>query len=54
MFTMPASANRPTMVRSSATEWLTAVRWATGIKVVSAAMRSVISIVRSRVDPPAP
>ena len=42
------------MVRSSAMEWFTAVRWATGSSVVSEAICSVISIVRARVDPPAP
>ena len=41
-------------VRSSATEWSTAVRCATGSSVVSEAIRSVISIVRARVEPPAP
>ena len=39
---------------SSATEWLTAVRWPTGVRVVSAAIRPVTRTVRSRVDPPAP
>ena len=42
------------IVRSSATEWFTAVRWATGSNVVSDAIRSVTSRVRSRVEPPAP
>ncbi len=42
------------MWRSSATEWSTAVRWATGRRVVSAAIRFVTSTVRSRDDPPAP
>ena len=37
-----------------ATEWLTAVRWPTGVRVVSAAIRPVTRTVRSRVDPPAP
>jgi hypothetical protein len=35
-------------------EWSTAVRWASGTSVVSVAIRSVIAIVRSRVEPPAP
>jgi hypothetical protein len=30
------------------------VKWPTGISVVSLAIRSVMSIVVSRVDPPAP
>ena len=51
---MPAPANRPTMCRSSATEWLTAVRWAIGSRVVSVATRSVTATVLSRVEPPAP
>ena len=51
---MPTSANRPIMWRSSATEWLTAVRWAIGSRVVSVATRSVTATVVSRVDPPAP
>ena len=42
------------MPRSSATEWSTAVRWATGSSVVSAAIASVTRIVLSRVEPPAP
>ena len=42
------------MVRSSATEWSTAVRCATGSSVVSDSMLSVISMVRARVEPPAP
>lgn len=40
--------------RNSATEWLTAVRWAIGSRVVSVAIRSVTATVVSRVDPPAP
>src|SRR4051794_2052031 len=40
--------------RSSATEWSTAVRWASGSSVVSVAIRSVTAIVVSRVVPPAP
>ena len=39
---------------SSATEWFTAVRWPTGVRVVSAAIRPVTRTVRSLVDPPAP
>jgi hypothetical protein len=42
------------MLRSSALEWSTAVRCATGNSVVSDAICSVISIVRARVEPPAP
>ena len=42
------------MCRSSATEWFTAVRCPTGVSVVSAAMRSVVSTVFTRVVPPAP
>jgi hypothetical protein len=42
------------MCRSSATEWSTAVKWPTGISVVLAAMPSVMEIVLSRVEPPAP
>jgi hypothetical protein len=40
--------------RSSASEWSTAVKWPTGIRVVSWASRWVIETVRSRVEPPAP
>src|SRR4051812_50181741 len=40
--------------RSSATEWLTAVRCASGSRVVSVAIRSVTATVVSRVEPPAP
>ncbi|MDQ0937212.1 hypothetical protein QFZ49_007187 [Streptomyces turgidiscabies] len=50
----PASAYWPMMWRSSASECPTAVRWATGVSVVSWAMRRVVSTVRSREDPPAP
>ena len=35
-------------------EWSTAVKWATGVRVVSVAIRSTMSTVRSRVPPPAP
>ena len=50
----PAAAKEPMIRRSSATLWSTAVRWASGVSVVSVAMRSVMATVRSRVDPPAP
>ena len=50
----PAPASRPITLRSSATEWLTAVRWAIGSSVVSVAIRSVTATVVSRVEPPAP
>jgi hypothetical protein len=50
----PALASWPTIRRRSATEWSTAVRCASGVKVVSVAIRSVIAMVRSRVEPPAP
>ena len=51
---MPAPASRPMTLRSSATEWLTAVRCAIGSSVVSVATRSVTATVVSRVLPPAP
>lgn len=51
---MPASAYWPTMLRSSATEWFTAVRWATGVRVESAAICWVARTVPARVEPPAP
>src|SRR5690349_8281772 len=51
---MPAPASRPITLRSSATEWLTAVRCAIGSSVVSVATRSVTATVVSRVVPPAP
>ena len=38
--------SRPITWRSSATEWLTAVRWAIGSSVVSVAIRSVTATVR--------
>jgi hypothetical protein len=41
-------------LRSSATEWFTAVRCAIGSSVVSVATRSVTATVVSRVVPPAP
>ena len=41
-------------LRSSATEWSTAVRCAIGSRVVSVAIRSVTATVVSRVEPPAP
>ena len=44
----------PDHLPSSATEWFTAVKWPTGVSVVSAAIRPVTRTVRSRVDPPAP
>jgi hypothetical protein len=50
----PTAASRPITWRSSATEWLTAVRWAIGSRVVSVATRSVTATVVSRVEPPAP
>ena len=50
----PTSAYEPMTCRSSATVWLTAVRWPTGVSVVSAAIRPVTRTVRSLVDPPAP
>jgi hypothetical protein len=50
----PAAANRLTTCRSSATLWSTAVRWASGVIVVSVAIRSVTATVPSRVLPPAP
>lgn len=54
MLRIPASAYWPMMLRRSAVEWLTAVRWATGVRVVSVAMRSVARTVPSREVPPAP
>lgn len=51
---MPASAYWPMMLRSSAMEWSTAVRWATGVSVVSATICSVSLTVPARVEPPAP
>ena len=42
------------MLRSSTIEWSTAVRCASGTSAVSVAMRSVMAMVRSRVEPPAP
>src|SRR5512135_491710 len=50
----PTPAYCSITLRSSARLWPTAVRWPTGVSVVSVAMRSVTRIVRSRVDPPAP
>ncbi len=41
-------------LRSSATEWLTAVRWAIGFSSVCSAIAPVTWTVPSRVDPPAP
>src|SRR5262249_6150918 len=54
MLLTPTAASRPIMLRSWATEWLTAVRWAMGSRVVSVAIRSVTDRVVSRVEPPAP
>ena len=51
---MPAPAYCPTTWRSSVRLEPTAVRWPTGVSVVSVAIRSVIRMVRSRVLPPAP
>ncbi len=51
---MPASAYWPMMLRSSAMEWLTAVRWATGVSVVSETICWVSLTVPARVEPPAP
>ena len=42
------------MLRSSAIEWSTAVRCATGVSVVSVAIRPTMLTVRSREEPPAP
>ena len=49
MLQTPTAAYEPITCRSSATEWPTAVRWATGSRVVSSAMRWVILMVRSPV-----
>ncbi len=48
------AAYQPITLRNSATEWLTAVRCAMGVSVVSWATRLVVLMVRSRLDPPAP
>src|ERR1700683_3271746 len=50
----PTAAYDPITCLSSATEWFTAVKWPTGVSVVSAAIRPVTLTVRSLVDPPAP
>lgn len=42
------------MLRNSAIEWSTAVRWATGVSVVSVAIRPTRFTVRPREEPPAP
>src|SRR5262245_61554149 len=42
------------IVRNSDTECPTQVRWPTGRRIVSDAIRSVTRTVRSRVEPPAP
>ena len=54
MLRIPASAYWPMMLRRSATEWSTAVRWAIGVSVVSEAIASVALTVPARVEPPAP
>jgi hypothetical protein len=54
MLPIPAAAYAPITCRSSATECDTAVRCAIGTSVVSVAIRPVVRIVRSRLDPPAP
>ena len=54
MLPTPTAAYEPITCRSSLTEWPTAVRCATGTKVVSSAIRWVTRIVRSRCEPPAP
>ena len=54
MFRTPTAAYEPIRRRSSATEWLTAVRCPAGVSVVSAAIRPVTRTVRSLVEPPAP
>ena len=51
---MPTLENEPMTPRSSVTEWPTQVRWASGVRRVSRAIRSVTRMVRSRVEPPAP
>lgn len=51
MLRMPAAANWPMTLRSSVTEWSTAVRWATGVRVVSATICSVSLTVLARVEP---
>ena len=50
----PTAAYEPITCRSSATEWLTAVRCPIGVRVVSSAIRPVTRTVRSLVEPPAP
>ena len=50
----PTAAYEPITWRSSATEWLTAVKCPTGVSVVSSAILPVTLTVRSRVEPPAP
>ncbi len=51
---MPSAAYEPMTCRSSAIEWFTPVRCATGNRVVSLAIRPVVRTVRSRLEPPAP
>ena len=51
---MPSEAYQPMTLRSSATEWSTAVRWAIDTSVVSVTTRPVVRMVRSRLEPPAP
>src|SRR5215468_1636952 len=48
------SAYEPITCLSSATEWLTAVRWPTGVSDVWTAILPVTRTVRSLVEPPAP
>ena len=54
MLRTPTAAYQPITLRSSATEWSTAVRWAIGTSVVSCAILAVVRTVRSLVEPPAP
>jgi hypothetical protein len=54
MLRTPTAAYQPITLRSSATEWSTAVRCAIGTRVVSCATRPVVRMVKSRLDPPAP
>ncbi len=54
MLRTPDAAYRPTTWRSAATDAPTQVRWASGVSVVSRAIRSVTRTVRSWLEPPAP
>ena len=54
MLRTPLAAYSPTTWRSAATDAPTQVRWASGVRVVSRAIRSVTRTVRSWFDPPAP